>query len=200
MSLRGFLLIAVLLLGAVPALADCECPAGSLEQAIRKAETIIRGEIVSARLLGATVIEFDVQVNDAVRGNPESEYRLTTPMPGACGVAVRLGFNDLFVLDDAKHSVSTCNGSGRANSKKYVFLSTAIRLVDLPVSDARGAERLISQRFNPGFGRAEIDAFFEFVEKIDPLSSSALHSDSKIEYRGIALRFVDGRFDNVEIR
>lgn len=184
----------------LPALAECECPPGSVEQSILEAEQIFRGEIVSANLAedGSNTIEFVVVVNEAIRGNPDRQYRLITAMPESCGISVRLGFGDMFVLGPDKPKVSNCNGSGRAPYMEYPLLATAIKLVDMPVSDARGTQRLLSEEFYGRFERALMDEFFDLVEKIDPTGIKTIRSADRIEYRGIVVLFTVGKYESVQ--
>ena len=95
-------------------------------------------------------------------------------------------------------SVSRCAGSGRATYMKFPLLATAIALVDLPVSDARGTQRLLSEQIYSSYDRATVDEFFELVERIDPTGNTATGTDDRIEYRGIAVYFKDGRYEKVE--
>lgn len=187
-------------MGAQPASAECECPPNSIEQAILEADRIFRGEVVSASVADddSQTIEFVVEVGDAIRGNPEKQYRLTTPMPGSCGVSVRLGFHDMYVLGPNETTVSSCKGSGRAAYMKHPLLATAIALVDLPVSEARGAQRLLSEQFYSSYDRATVDEFFKLVERIDSTGNTATGTDDRIEYRGIAVHFKDEKYEKVE--
>ncbi len=187
--------------GIGPALAQCECPPNSVEQSILEAEQIFRGEIVSAKVAedGSDTIEFVVKVDEAIRGNPDKHYRLYTGMPGSCGIPVQLGFNDMFVLGSDKLKVSNCNGSGRTPYMEYPLLATAIKLVDTPVSDARGTQRLLNEAFYGNSERALIDEFFGLVEQIDPLGIKAIRFADRIEYRGIVVLFTDGKYESVQI-
>jgi hypothetical protein len=184
----------------LPALAECECPPDSVERSILEADQIFRGEIVLARISddASHTIEFVVKVGDTIRGNPGKQYRLTTPAPGLCGVSVRLGFTDMFVLGPDKSEVSICNGSGRAPYMEYPLLDIAIKLVDMPVSDARGTQRLLTEEFYGEFERALLDDFFDLVEKIDPTGIKSVRSADRIEYRGIVVLFSDGVYESVQ--
>ena len=181
--------------------AECECPPESVEQAIRNADRVFQAEVISARISedDSQAIEFVVEVDDVIRGNTDRQYQLTTAFPGSCGVSVRLGFHDMYVLGPDETSVSRCAGSGRATYMKFPLLATAIALVDLPVSDARGTQRLLSEQIYSSYDRATVDEFFELVERIDPTGNTATGTDDRIEYRGIAVYFKDGRFEKVEV-
>ena len=183
------------------AFADCQCPPDSVEQAIRKADRIFQGEVVSASIAGddSQTIEFVVKVDEAIRGNPEKEYRLTTRLPESCGVSVRLGFRDMYVLGPGETSVSNCTGSGRATYKTYPLLAIAIALVDLPLSDANGAQRLLSKQFHSSYDRATVDNFFELVDKIDSAGNRSTGMADRIEYRGIVVYFTDGQYEKVGV-
>lgn len=180
--------------------ADCECPPNSVEQAILDADRIFRAEVVSAEIAeDSQTIEFVVEVGDTIRGSPEKHYRLITALPDSCGVPVRLGFHDMYVLGPNETRVSSCTGSGRAAFWKYPLLGTAIALVDLPVADSRGAQRLLSEQFHSGYDRATVDEFFELVERIDPTGHTATGTGDRIEYRGTAVHFNDGKVKSVEL-
>jgi hypothetical protein len=180
--------------------AECECPPESVEQAIRNADRIFQAEVISAQISedDLQTIEFVVQVDDEIRGNTDKQYQLTTTLPGSCGVSVRLGFHDMYVLGPDETNVSSCTGSGRATYMKFPLLATAIALVDLPVSDARGAQRLLSEHFYSSYDRATIDEFFKLVERIDSPGNTATGNDDRIGYRGIAVHFKDGKYEKVE--
>lgn len=181
--------------------ADCECPTNSVEQAIRNAHTIFRGEVVSASLAtdDSQNINFVVAVDDAIRGSAKDRYSLTTALPDSCGVPIRLGFHDLYVLEPGKSSVSSCTGSGRVTYMKYPLLATAIALVDLPVFDSGGAQRLLSKQIHSGYDRATVDEFFKLVAQIDPRGSEVKRMTDRIEYREIVVHFEDGKFVRVEL-
>ena len=181
--------------------ADCECLRGSVEQAIRKADRTFHGEVVSASIAAYDyqTIEFVVKVDGAIRGNTDRQYRLTTQLPDSCGVLVRLGFHDMYVLGPDETSVSSCTGSGRATNMKFPLLATAIALVDLPVSDTSGAQRLLSEQFYSSYDRATVNAFFELVEKIDPTGNTATGTNDRIDYRGIAVHFKDSKYEKVGV-
>lgn len=180
--------------------AECECLPESVEQAIRNADQIFQAEVISAHISedDSQTIEFVVDVDDVIRGNTETQYQLNTALPDSCGVAVRLGFHDMYVLGPDETSVSRCTGSGRATYMKFPLLATAIALVDLPASDARGAQRLLSEQFYSSFDRATVDEFFKLVERIDSTGNTATGTDDRIEYRGIAVHFKDGKYEKVE--
>ena len=110
----SFALFGFAVFSAQFARADCECPPGGVEQAIRKADRIFRGEVVSASIVAedSKTIEFVVKVDDAIRGYAERQYRLTTQLPNSCGVSVRLGFHEMYVLGPGETSVSSCTGTG----------------------------------------------------------------------------------------
>ena len=199
-----FLCFVILLYGVVafrPAWAECECPPDSVSQSILQAEQVFRGVIVSAEVVGdgSQMIEFTVVVDETIRGNPEAQYRLTTAMPDSCGVTIRLGFRDLFLLGSDDSRVTRCDGSGRMTSNEYPFLSLAIKLVDLPVSDARSARQLLTEELYSSFERPKMDEFFDLVEKIDPTGIKTTRAVDKIEYRGIAVLFTDGKYESVQI-
>lgn len=181
--------------------AECECPPGSVEQAIRDADRIFRAGVISARISedDSRTIEFVVTVDDVIRGNPETQYRLTTEYPDSCGVSVRLGFHDMYVLGPDETSVSSCTGSGRATYMKYPLLATAIALVDLPVSDVRGAQQLLGKQFYSSYDRKTVDEFFALVERIDPTGNEAIGMADRIGYRGIAVYFNEGKFEKVGV-
>jgi len=196
----SFALCGLAIVSAQFAWADCECQPGSVEQSIRMADRIFRGEVVSASIASddSQTIEFVVKVDDAIRGNTERRYQLTTALPDSCGVSVRLGFHDMYALGPDETSVSSCTGSGRSSYMKFPLLATAIALVDLPVSDTRGAQRLLSEQFYSSYDRATVDEFFELVDRIDPTGNTATSTDDRIEYRGIAVLFTDGKYEKVE--
>ncbi|MDH3611969.1 MAG: hypothetical protein OES10_01725 [Gammaproteobacteria bacterium] len=179
--------------------AECECQPGSVEEAIRNADRIFRAEVISARISedDSEIIDLVVKVDDAIRGNTEKRYQLTTAMPDSCGVSVLLGFHDMYVLAPGETSVSSCTGSGRATYMKYPLLATAIALVDLPVSDVRGAQQLLSKKFYSSYDRATVDEFFELVERIDSTGNMSTGMADRIEYRGIAVYFKDGKYEKV---
>ena len=185
---------------AQTARAECECPQGSVSQSILNAEIIFSGGIVSASISedSTQVIDFVVQVDEAVRGIPEKQYRLTTALPDSCGVSVRIGFHDLYVLGPDQTIVSSCAGSGRAVYFKYPRLTTAIKLVDLPISDANGAAKLLRKEFCCGRDRASVEKFFELVERFDPTGNMSTGFPDRIEYRGIAVFFKKGIYESVE--
>ena len=183
------------------AFADCQCPPDSVEQAIRNADRIFQAEVISAYISedDSQTIEIIVTVDDAIRGNTEKQYQLTTALPGSCGVSVRLGFHDMYVLGPDETSVSSCTGSGRTTNMKYPLLATAIALVDLPLSDTSGAQRLLSKQFYSSYDRATVDKFFELVEKIDPTGNRSTGIADRIEYRGIVVYFTDGKYEKVGV-
>ncbi|MGB5166227.1 MAG: hypothetical protein WBN61_13280 [Woeseiaceae bacterium] len=186
--------------GAQLALAECECPPESVEKAIRKADRIFRAEVISAQISeeDPQTIEFVVQVDEGIRGHTTPQYQLTTSLPGSCGVSIRLGFHDVYVLGPGETNVSSCKGSGRAVYMTNPSLAVAIALVDLPVSDSRGAQRLLSKHFYQSYNRATVDEFFILVEKIDSTGNTAIGYKDRIEYRGIAVHFKDGTYEKVE--
>lgn len=203
LTFRGFIslsLFGIAVLSAQLVRADCECPPDSVEQAIVKADRIFRGEVVWASISedGAHSIEFVVKVDEAIRGIAKAQYRLTTALPDSCGVSVRLGFHDIYILGHDETTVSRCKGSGRDAYMKHPLLETAIALVDLLLSDARGAQRLLSEKFYSSYDRTTVDEFFELVERIDPTGNTASGTDDRIEYRGIAVLFTDGKYEKVE--
>ena len=197
-----FLLIGFAVFWVPPGYAECECPPDSLVQAISNADRVFQGRIVSAQLSedDTDTIEFVVEVVDPVRGSLDTEYRLTTQRPGSCGVSVRLGFHDMFVLSPVSSAVSRCGGSGRAANMARPLLALAIELVDLPELDARGAQALLRKGLYSNFSREILDEFFDLVEKIDPRGDVPTRLDDRIEYRGIILFFVDGKYERVEVR
>ena len=204
LKLRAFIshvLLGFAVFAAQFARADCECPPESVERAILKADRIFRGEVVSASISGddSQTIEFVVKVDKAIRGNQEKEYRLTTRLPDSCGVSARLGFHDMYVLGPNETSVSNCTGSGRATYKTYPLLAVAIALVDLPLSDTSGAQRLLSKQFYSSYDRATVDQFFELVEKIDPIGNRSTAMSDRIEYRGIVVYFTGGKYEKVGV-
>ena len=105
---------------------------------------------------------------------------------------------DMFVLGPDQPKVSSCNGSGRGPYMEYPLLATAIKLVDMPLSDARGTQRLLSKEFYSRFERALMDEFFDLVEKIDPTGVKTTRSADRIEYRGIVVFFSDGKYESVQ--
>ncbi len=202
MDIRRYFIFALLgfaLLTEAYARAECECPTNSVEEAVRKADRIFQGEVVSAALGedDSQTIEFVVEVDETIRGTTDKQYSLTTAMPDSCGVGVRLGFRDMFVLGPGEGHVSACTGSGRAPYMKYPLLATAIALVDLPISDVRSAVQLLSKRFYSSYDRATVDEFFELAARIDPTGNTATALDDRIEYRGIVVYFKDGKYDKV---
>lgn len=184
------------------AYADCECPPDSLVKAIADADRIFRGRVVSAKLSedDTNTIEFVVEVAAAIRGSLDPDYRLTTEVPSLCGVSVRIGFSDVFVLSPGSSDVSRCRGSGRATHMQSPLLVAAIELVDLPELDARGAQELLSKRLYSDFSREIMDDFFDLVEKLDPGGDVPTRLDDRIEYRGVILHFVDQKYERVEVR
>ena len=104
----------------------------------------------------------------------------------------------MYILGPDESSVSSCNGSGRANHMKYPLLVTAIALIEMPVSDVRGAVKLLSRQFYSSYDRATIDEFFELAARIDPTGSKATGMEDQIDYRGITVHFKDGKYDRVE--
>jgi len=78
-------------------------------------------------------------------------------------------------------------------------MAIAIALVDLPLSDATGAQRLLSKQFYSSFDRATVDKFFELVEKIDPIGNGSTGMADRIEYRGIAVYFINGKYEKVGV-
>lgn len=203
-TLTGQVLLKLALFGLVfiaPQItrAECECQTGSVEDAIRNADRIFRAELISAHISedNSQAISFVVKVDDVIRGNTEKQYQLTTGLPDSCGVSVRLGFHDMYVLGPDETSVSSCAGSGRAVYTKYPILATAIALVDLPVSDIRGAQQLLNKQFHIRYDRATVDEFFELVERIDPTGNKVTGMANRIEYRGIAVYFKDDKYERV---
>lgn len=196
LALFGFAAIAAEL-----AHSECECSPNSVEQAIRNADRIFRGEVVSASIAtdDSQTIEFVVEIDEAIRGNTDDYYNLTTTLPDSCGVSVRLGFHDMYVLGPGETSVSSCTGSGRAAYMKYPLLATAIALVDLPVSDVRDAQLLLGQQLHSSYDRATVDEFFALVERIDPTGNKANGMADRIEYRGIVVYFKDGTVEKVGV-
>lgn len=206
LSMALLAIVATVVLTPRTASAECECLSNSVEQAVLDADRVFRGQIVSAVINDGTAndgdsrtIEFVVDVGDVIRGNPAKRYRLSTAMPDSCGVAVRLGFNETFVLGPGETTVSSCTGSGRAAYHRQPFLTTAIALVDLPVSDAREAQRLLSAQFRSSYDRSDVDDFFGLVERIDPTGNTATGSEDRIEYRGVVVLFTDGKYEKVEM-
>ena len=181
--------------------AECECQTGSVEEAIQNADRIFRAEVISAHISegNSQTIDFVVKVGDAIRGNTEERYQLTTALPDSCGVSVLLGFHDMYVLAPDETSVSSCTGSGRATYMKYPLLATAIALVDLPVSDVRGAQQLLGKQFYSSYDRKTVDEFFALVERIDPNGNGSTGMADRIEYRGIAVYFKDGKYKKVGV-
>jgi len=196
----GLAFIGFAILATQLARAECECPPNSVEKAIRNADRIFRGEVVSANFVAddSQTIEFLIQVDEAIRGNIEKQYRLTTTLPDSCGVSVRLGFHDMYVLGPDETSVSSCKGSGRASYMKYPLSATAIALVDLPVSDVSGAVRLLRKQFYSSYDRATVDEFFELVARIDLTGNKATGTDDRIEFRRIIVHFKGGKYERVE--
>lgn len=186
-------------LAPIQARAECECPADSVVEGIRKADRIFHGKVVSATMRedDSQTIEFVVAVHEVIRGTTDKQYNLTTALPNSCGVAVRLGFHDLFVLQPGELRVSSCTGSGRAPGMKYPLLAAAIALVDLPVSDVSTAVQLLNKQFYSSFDRATVDEFFKLVEMIDPMGSDVTGMADRVEYRGIVVYFKDGRYERV---
>lgn len=194
------LLIGLAVLWAPVGYAECECPTDSVVQAVLNADRIFGGEVVSAAVSenDTKTIEFVVEVERAIRGSLDSEYRLNTQVPGGCGVSVRLGFHDMYILGPGDSTVSSCTGSGRAVSMRYGLLSAAITLVDLPESDASGAQQLLSKQFYSSYRRDTVDEFFDLVDKIDPSGNTSTRLADRIEYRGVVVHFADGKFSRVE--
>lgn len=179
--------------------AECVCPTNSVANSVRKADRIFSGRVVSAiyEPTKSDSIEFVVEVDETIRGTIEREYRLTTPLPGACGVSVRLGFRDMFILGPDGQSVSSCTGSGRKTYMEYPLLREAIGLVDYSDSDVGKALELLNKRFYSSFDRASIDEFFELVKRIDPSGYSVTSWADQIQYRGIVVYFKDDKFEKV---
>ncbi len=177
--------------------AECACPPHSVEENVRQADRIFRGQVVSANYqpTKSEFIEFVVQVDETIRGAPEKEFRLTTAMPQSCGVPVRLGFHDMFILRPDDQHVSSCSGSGRDKYHRFPFLREAIALVDYSVSEVRESVQLLNQRFHASFDRVTVEEFFELVTRIDPSGYAVTSYDDQIQYRNVVVYFKDGKFE-----
>ena len=179
--------------------AECVCPINSIEESVRKADRIFQGRVVSAiyEPTKSDSIEFAVKVDEIIRGNLESEYRLTTSLPSTCGVSVKLAVRAMFILGPDGQSVSTCTGSGWKAYMTYPLLRGAIGLVDYTDSDVEKALGLLNKSFYSGHDRATIDEFFELVKRIDPSGYPVTSSADQIRYRGIVVYFKDDKFEKV---
>jgi len=177
--------------------ADCDCPPGSVEQSIRQADQIFRASVVSANYEPneSEIIEFVVRVEETIRGTAGEEYRLTTTLPDSCGIPVRLGFHDNFILQPGNLHVTSCSGSGRDRNHRFPFLQQAVLLVDYPASEVRESVQLLNGTFPSGTDRETVVDFFEFVSRIDPAGHTVSSTADQIQYRGIVVHFRDGKFE-----
>jgi len=177
--------------------AECDCPPGSVEQSIRQADQIFSASVVSANYEPneSEIIEFVVRVDETIRGTPGEEYRLTTTMPGSCGIPVRLGFHDNFILQPGKLHVTSCSGSGRNKKHRLPFLKEAILLVDYSASEVTESVQLINGTFVSGTDKEPVADFFELVSRIDPAGYTVTSMADRIQYRGIVVYFKDGDFE-----
>ena len=193
-----FLVFSTALLVSSPSAADCVCPPNSVEDSVLTADRVFEGRVVSAnmRSIKSKSIEFVVAVDETIRGTPEEEHRLLTLMPAECGVPVRLGFRDMYILQPGNQHVSNCSGSGRERYEDFPMLDIAIALVDNADSDVDKVLHLLNKRFYSSYERSTVETFFELVMRIDPLGYPITRWPDRIEYRGIVVYFENGKFRN----
>ncbi len=194
-----FTIVLAATLAANSTFAECNCPPGSADQAIRDADRVFHARVVSAGLSNDVPprIEFTVAVSRSIRGNNDDQYRLTTALPDACGINIRLGFSDVYVLRSDDTHVSPCTANGRSYSMQHPFMSTAIALVDLPIADIQGAQKLLRDALPKGYDRRYVDQFFFFAERIDPTQNKVIILEGYTEYRGVKVHIVDGKLDQI---
>lgn len=180
--------------------AECECTTASIVDSVRQADRVFYGVVRAARIVDEKggQIEFVVSVETPIRGTVDDDITLYSPLPASCGIPIRLGFYNLFVLSAGSQLVRPCSGSDRNTYRELPLLQLAVTLVEKAETEPSEVLRSLGKQLYSGYDRKEIEEFFELVERIDTSGHSASYRTDRIVYRGIAIVFKDGNYDRVE--
>lgn len=167
----------------------CACADDSIEDSVRTADRIFEGRVLSAHVSDSKpeVIRFVVEVREGLRGEAGERVSLETTLPEHCGIEIRPGFHDLYVLHTGESTVDSCSGSGRVASERVPLLSFAVALTSYGEGQSGRAIAFLRRAFYVDYPRDELDRFFALVERIDPAGRHVARD-------GVSARFGDVRF------